>query len=266
MPDVYATIAEADQSMQELLAGVLEIRAAEAQQRAMLDSYLAEVKLPDGADVLEVGCGTGAVSRVVANLDGVSGVTGVDPSPVFIAKATELGGPANLSFEQGDGRELRFGPDTFDLVIFHTVLCHLPGPDLALAEAFRVLRPGGQVAVFDGDYASGTVAIGAADPLQSCVGALLDVFMHDPWLVRKIRPLLINAGFEPEPLRSHGYIETENPTYLMTVIDRGIDVATATAQITEPTATALKAEARARVEAGTFFGFIGYASIIGRKP
>lgn len=266
MPDVYATIAEADESMQERLAGVLELRAADTQQRAMLDTYLAEIRLPDGAEVLEVGCGTGAVSRVVANLDGVSRVTGVDPSPVFIAKASELGGSANLCFEQGDGRELRFERDTFDLVIFHTVLCHLPGPDLALAEAFRVLRPGGKVAVFDGDYATSTVAIGAADPLQSCAAALLDVLMHDPWLLRKIRPLLTNAGFEPGALHSHGYIETENPTYLMTVIDRGIDVATTTGQITEPTATALKAEARARVDAGTFFGFIGYGSIIGRKP
>lgn len=52
----------------------------------------------------------------------------------------------------------------------------------------------------------------------------------------------------------------------MTIIDRGIDVATTTGQITEPTATARKAEARARVDAGTFFAFIGYGRIIGRKP
>ena len=52
----------------------------------------------------------------------------------------------------------------------------------------------------------------------------------------------------------------------MTVIDRGVDVAHATGQITEPTATALKADARARVDAGTFFGFIAYASVTARKP
>ena len=108
MPDVYATIAEADQELQERLARVLELRAADPQQRAMLEDYSARLELPGAAELLEVGCGTGAISRFLATLPGVAGVTGVDPSPLFVERARELAGDAPLAFATGDGRELEF--------------------------------------------------------------------------------------------------------------------------------------------------------------
>src|SRR5688572_25114461 len=114
----------------------LELRAADPQQRAMLNAYLTDAALPLGARLLEVGCGTGAVSRVLASWPGVRETIGVDPSPVFVAKARELaaGLPA-LAFEEADGRSLPFGGDTFDAVVFHTTLCHVPGPEVMLREA-----------------------------------------------------------------------------------------------------------------------------------
>ena len=156
MPDVYATITDVDVAVQERLADILELRAADLQQRSMLDSYLSEAELGSGARVLEIGCGTGPVTRVLARLPGVAEAVGVDPSPVFISRARELGGAdTNATFEQGDGRHLRFADVDFDAVVMHTTLCHIPQPDQVLSEAFRVLRPGGNLAVFDGDYATG---------------------------------------------------------------------------------------------------------------
>ena len=144
MPDVYAAIAEVDVATQERLAAILELRAADPQQRAILDAYLAEVEFPPSARVLEVGCGTGAVTRLLAGRPGVAEAVGVDPSPVFVAKAGELAaGLGNASFEEGDGRALRFGDGGFDVVVCHTVLCHVPEPERVLTEALRVLRPGG---------------------------------------------------------------------------------------------------------------------------
>jgi hypothetical protein len=48
MPDVYATIAEIDVATQEHVAGILELRAADPQQRAMLNSYLSEISSQNG--------------------------------------------------------------------------------------------------------------------------------------------------------------------------------------------------------------------------
>lgn len=188
MPDVYLTIAEAEAELQEQLATVLELRAADPQQREMLEEYTAELELPSRAsELLEVGCGTGAVSRFLATLPGVAHVTGVDPSPLFLARARELAGDGAIDFAVGDARDLGFDDGSFDVLVFHTSLCHVPECERALAEAHRVLRPGGRLVVFDGDYATMTFALDARDPLQSCAAAVLEMLVYDPWLMRRTR-------------------------------------------------------------------------------
>ncbi len=124
MPDVYAMITEVDPGLQEELASVLELRAADPAQRAMLAGYTAALDLPGGAAVLEVGCGTGPVCRHLATLPGVASVTGVDPSPLFVERARALA--PGLDFRIGDARALEFPDDAFDAVVFHTSLCHVP--------------------------------------------------------------------------------------------------------------------------------------------
>ena len=75
VPDVYATIAEAD-SVVEVLAEVLELRAGDPQQQAIRDAYLSTVEFPPDARVLEVGCGPGPVARALAVRPGVGEVVG----------------------------------------------------------------------------------------------------------------------------------------------------------------------------------------------
>jgi ubiquinone/menaquinone biosynthesis C-methylase UbiE len=266
MPDPYAAIGSAEAALQERLATVLELRASEPQQRAMLDAYLSEVKLPDSATALDAGCGTGAVARVLADLPGVREVLGIDPSPIFIAKAQELAkGMSRLSFRTGDARALEFPDASFDFVVFHTVLCHVPEPERALREAHRVLRSGGWLAVFDGDYPTTSVAIDAFDPLQSTVEAMVANFVHNPWLTRRLGKILDATGFTISSLRSHGYVQTSEPTYMLTIVDRGAELLAGGGSIGAAQAEALKAEARRRARTGEFFGHIAFLSVIARK-
>jgi len=187
MPDVYAKVTEAPAQILTGLMAALELRAADPQQRAMVEAYLTDAALPGGAKVLEVGCGTGAITRTLAAWPGVAGAVGVDPSPVFLARARGLArGLATVSFAEGDGRSLPFAAGTFDAVVFHTTLCHVPRPEIAVHEAVRALRPAGRLIVFDGDYATATVATRPGDPLDACVDGFRDHFVHDPWLVRRL--------------------------------------------------------------------------------
>jgi ubiquinone/menaquinone biosynthesis C-methylase UbiE len=124
-------------------------------------------------------------------------VVGLDPSAVFIAKARELAGCIpNLRFEEGVANNLPYDGGTFDVVIFHTCLSHVPSPEIALAEAHRVLRQGGYLAIFDGDYASATVAIGDHDPLQDCADAFTASFVHDRWFARRMSGLPNRRAFK----------------------------------------------------------------------
>ena len=137
----------------------------------------------------------GAVTRVLARQPGVTEAVGIDPSPVFIAKARELASAAvNLAFEQGDGRSLPFADGGFDVVVLHTTLCHVPQPEQVLAEAFRVLRPDGTVTLATATTARPRSRSGECDPLQECIEAVKAAFIHELWLVRRLRALLRSSG------------------------------------------------------------------------
>jgi ubiquinone/menaquinone biosynthesis C-methylase UbiE len=266
MPDVYANITSAQPALVDQIARVLELRATDPQQRGMREAYLSEVAVPKNARVLDVGCGTGALTRVLAERPNVTEVVGVDPSPTLLEKARELAaGRPSLKFEQADGRELPFDADCFDLALFHTALCHIPSPERALAEAFRVLRPRGWLVVFDGDYATTTVATGDFDPLQACVDAWVDSSVHDRWLLRRLPALARSRGFEVVSYRSHGYIQNLDPDYMMTIVSRGIDALRTSGRAGDEVAASLLGEARRRAGLGEFYGHIAYVSMIARK-
>jgi SAM-dependent methyltransferase len=208
-----------------------------------------EIEFPPRARVLEIGCGTGPVTRALARQPGVAEAVGVDPSPVLISKARELAGSAaGITFEQGDGRSLQFADGDFDAVVLHTTLCRIPEPDRVLAEAFRVLRSDGALAVCAGDYATITVALGNSDPLQDCIEAVKAAFINDLWLVRRLPALLRSVGFEVVSSRSHGYLQTSDPEYMLTLVDRGADTLASWGRIGPDLCASLKAEAQRRAE------------------
>jgi ubiquinone/menaquinone biosynthesis C-methylase UbiE len=267
VPDIYANIASADRETQERLAAAMELRAAEPRQREILETYLAWIDWPENARVLEVGCGTGAITRALARRAGIRAIVGVDPSPVFLAKARELSTEfRHVTFRAGDVRGLEFGDGAFDVAIAHTCLTHVPGPEEGLRELFRVLKPGGALAVFDGDYATTTLACGDHDPIQTCIDAVVAALVHDRWLARRLPALVKAAGFEIIRFDGHAYVQTTEPSWLLTLVDRGADALANSGIIGRELAEALKAEARRRVEAGGFYGSITFASLIARKP
>jgi ubiquinone/menaquinone biosynthesis C-methylase UbiE len=265
MPDVWTTVAELDTATQDRLAGVLETRGADQQQQDIRSAFLTDVEFPSNARVLEVGCGTGVLTRRLARWPGVGSVVGVDPAPSLLRRARELAaGLAGVDFREADGRALPFGDATFDVVVYDSALCHIPQPDLALAEASRVLRPGGRLAAFDGDYATTTVAVAELDPLQLCVNAMMAGSVNDRWLVRRLPVLVREAGFVKLRMRSHGFV-TLDGDYMLTIVERGADTLRARGWAGDELVAALKAEGRRRVAAGTFFGHIAYASVTARK-
>jgi len=265
MPDVYAAITEAEPAIVERLADVLELRASDPQQRSLRQAYLSRLTLAEGARVLEVGCGTGPIARALAENRRLQ-VVGLDPSATMLERARALSaGIANLDFREGDARALPFQAAEFDVVLYHTTLCHIPGPEAALAEAHRVLRPGGQLAIFDADYSTTSVATGPGDPLQGCAEAAVGAIVHDPHIVRRLAALVRRAGFEVRHFSSHAYDGVLDPTYLLTIVDRGAEALVKDGRIGAELGAALRAEARRRATAGEFFGHIAYASLIGLR-
>lgn len=110
---------------------------------AWLEAWL--TALPRGAQVLDVGCGTGTTSLRLARLG--FRVTGIDISDARIAEARERAPVAGVSvtFLQGDAEALDFRPESFDAVCCTAILHHLPDVERDLVKFRRLLRPGGSV-------------------------------------------------------------------------------------------------------------------------
>lgn len=96
-------------------------------------------------DLLDVGCGTGQSRRIY--IKHCRKYVGVDLSPGAIEVAKRL--YPDSEFHVGDATRLPFADASFDVVAFSSVLHHIPDYGLAVKEAMRVLRPGGQVFAFD---------------------------------------------------------------------------------------------------------------------
>jgi SAM-dependent methyltransferase len=98
---------------------------------------------PPTAQVLDVGCGTGANLRLLVDL-GFQDVTGLDCSEEAIRWCEAKGLPP---VERGDLCGLPFLDDHFDLILATDVLEHIDDEETAVAELHRVLRPGGTLIV-----------------------------------------------------------------------------------------------------------------------
>jgi SAM-dependent methyltransferase len=116
-------------------------------------------RLNSGDSVLDVGCGPGTITADLASLVTPGRVTALEVTEAALDLArTEIvrRGLTNVDFAAGDVHALDFPDDTFDVVHAHQVLQHVADPVAALREMRRVTKPGGVVAVRDGDYAAFT--------------------------------------------------------------------------------------------------------------
>ncbi|MEJ2591895.1 MAG: methyltransferase domain-containing protein [Candidatus Thiodiazotropha sp.] len=197
--DPHRFVNELDREAIEGLIARLESRAKDDVFSRLFHKYVGRLELPDDAKVLEVGCGTGAMSRFLAQREEFKGqVIGVDQSSSFIEAANRLAHGEKLGerigFSIGDAHCLDFPAGHFDVVIAHTLISHVTEPIRVLSEMARVTRAGGTVAIFDGDYASLTYALPDHSFGQRMDMALADATFNNPRIMRDLPRLLPEQG------------------------------------------------------------------------
>lgn len=110
---------------------------------------VAELRLCEGARVLDAGCGTGRALAPLRTAVGPSGVVlGVDLTPAMLEAATRAGRGLDGQLLLADAAALPLRPESLDAVFAAGLIAHLPHPGENLRELARVVRPGGTLALF----------------------------------------------------------------------------------------------------------------------
>ena len=114
--------------------------------RAIGEKFLAWLAPPKDARWLDIGCGTGAFSELIAQYCAPQSLSGIDPSPQQTAFAS--GRLPQADMRVADSMALPFGDDEFDVVASALVLHFIPDRSKAFAEMKRVARPGAIIAAY----------------------------------------------------------------------------------------------------------------------
>jgi ubiquinone/menaquinone biosynthesis C-methylase UbiE len=261
----------ADAATARDLAARLERRGSAADEIEAREAYLGLLGVADGDRVLDVGCGSGVVTRAIARRVGARGLAvGLDPSPALLAVARQLARDAGLGdrieFREGSALRLPFPDGSFDVVMCVTVLSHVPDGESALPELVRVLRPGGRLGVFDMDTDMTTYTHPDRALTRRIVAAASDATAVDGWLVRRMPWLFEQAGLTDVRARGFFPLETDPRGFYAGLAERSAEVALQAGAITEAERKrwleALYAEhTRGPVVAGRLHIFVQ-----GRKP
>ncbi|MAU44418.1 MAG: SAM-dependent methyltransferase [Yangia sp.] len=138
--------------------------------RLVAARFLDWLEAPEGADWLELGCGTGALTSAILERCAPRTILATDASAAFVAHARQAIDDPRARFETATAQELPAGDGSVDVVTSGLVLNFVPDRVAGLAEMLRVLRPGGLLSFYVWDYPGG--GIGFIDAFWKAAAAL----------------------------------------------------------------------------------------------
>jgi len=146
---------------------------------------------PPGLRWIDVGCGNGAFTELLAQRCAPAELQGIDPSEPQLAFARTRPAARGAAFLQGDAMALPFDRNRFDAAVMALVIRFVPDPAKGVAEMARVVRPGGTVAAYVWDSLGGAsptspiqaelLAVGVATPVPPSAGASHMAALRDLW-------------------------------------------------------------------------------------
>jgi ubiquinone/menaquinone biosynthesis C-methylase UbiE len=249
----------------------LEARGQNPRFQQMLQEYLDAMQIDGAESVLDIGCGTGVATRAILSCPGFGGkVTGIDLSDYLVSVAQGLVAESDsrdrAEFRVGDTRTLALPDNHYDAVVAHTLVSHVDLPLQAIKEMARVVKPGGKIAIFDGDYASLTFS--HPDPVE---GKRYDELIHkgiitQARVMRQMPRLLKQAGLQLEASFFYVLAEVGKAEFWVSGIESFSRLLPISGVMTTEEANAW-ADARLKESAeGIFFGSSNYCTYVMSKP
>jgi ubiquinone/menaquinone biosynthesis C-methylase UbiE len=150
-----------------------------------------------GLTWLDIGCGNGAFTELIAERCAPAGVDAIDPSPAQLAYARGRAGLEAVRFAEGSAMSLPYPDTAFDAVTMALVIFFVPEPAKGLAEMVRVLKPGGLAAAYAWDLARGGFPVNAIwEELIALGSAPVRAPRPEAGNIENLKALWAEAGLE----------------------------------------------------------------------
>jgi len=268
--DPHRFVNELDRAAIDRLIARLEGRAKDAVFTRLFDKYAARIDPGPSGQVLEVGCGTGATTRALARRTDFSGrAVGVDQSPHFVDAARRFardeGVTTKVEFHVGDAHDLDYPDASFDVVFAHTLISHVTDPEAVLGEMVRILRPGGTLAIFDGDYASMTYGHPDHELGRRMDAALVTASFNNPRIMRDLPRLMPGFGLALREAWGDAVVEIGSGSYFKSFVETYAPYIIKAGLAPADTVDAWLAAQRQSMEDETFFAACTYYTYLAQR-
>ncbi|MFQ5775082.1 MAG: class I SAM-dependent methyltransferase [Kiloniellaceae bacterium] len=256
---------EFDEDASRRIERVYQTPDVVAQRRDVLEA----LDLTPGERVLDVGSGPGLLAYDMAAAVGPEGrVRGIDLSEDMLAMSrARCAEHPWAEFEPADAAKLPYPDGGFDAAVSTQVYEYVPDIPAALAELYRVLRPGGRAVILDTDYDSLVMHTENRARMARVLAAWDEHFVH-AGLPRTLSPQLRDAGFT---VRRRAVIPMFNPEYDTDTFSHGMigiiaSFVVGRKGVTREEADAWAAELRELGERGRYFFSLNRYLFVADKP
>jgi ubiquinone/menaquinone biosynthesis C-methylase UbiE len=172
-------------------------------ENAIKSQFIERANIRFGQRVLDLGCGTGTLTLMIQRAHPDARVFGIDVDPEILARARQKATRAHsqVVFDQGVAFQLPYRDRSFDRVLSSLVIHHLTDENKrrAILEAYRILKPGGEIHIFD-----------FGEPHNALARLIAAGMRHSERVAGNVDGLL------PQYLRDAGFDQVEEGSRVMT--------------------------------------------------
>lgn len=267
--DRWRSDAPPDEARFRELVDFVELRARSPDEVAMRQACLDLLQPAVDEKVIDVGCGSGVVTRDIARRLGSGGhVLGVDPNAYLLREAARLAREEGLAdridWREGDARRLDFADASFDLVVCVTVLAHIPDSEPVVAELVRLLRPGGRIGILEIDPESMLINHPDRELTRRVLSAANDYGFANAWVSRRVPGLLQAAGVSCQ-VRAFTSLERDPGGFLARAAELRPRIALQAGAISREEADRWLELLQAEMRAGRYLAGMSYVFAWGRR-
>lgn len=268
--DIFQALNDQDDATLERVVARMEERAAHPHFVMMRGAYLDLVELSNARTFLDLGCGTGLDARAAAKRPEFKGVaTGVDLSTGMIAAGERLaeaeGVADRVLLRPGDAAATGLPAGTMDVVVMHTLVSHVEDPLAVLREASRLLSARGRILVFDADFASLAFDYPDAAVAKAMEESLLQTFVANPRVMRRLPSLAQSAGLQIAGVQSHILANAGTTDFFPGMLDNYAPLIARFGLQPAEAVDAWLSHQHQNMETGRFFGSLNYHAYLLRR-